>query len=156
MPDLAMDALGAAAAAVMPLEAAGKLFVLATFLLLAGGVALLHRVLFGRWSAWPCLAFLLLYNRLLLWGIAQLSVRPRPRVLCARGDAGAGAARRGLRLAAGAVFALALYFAHLMAFGVYAVLLARRRGGGVAARAARGVFAARRGRGGAVRCCRSR
>lgn len=123
IPDLAMDLLVPPLLHFVPLLVAGKLFVLVTFFLLAGGPAALHRVLFGRWSAWPCLAFLLLYGRLLLWGMlnylfglglalfalaAWLALADRPPAL---------------RLALGLVFAGALYLAHLMAFGVYAVLL---------------------------------
>ncbi len=122
IPDLAMDAVVPPLMRFMPLIAAGKLFVLATFLLLAGGSALIHRVVFGRWSAWPCLAFLLLYNRILLWGMLNylfglglaLCAFPAAVALRDRGIA--------LRLAAGAVFALALYGAHFAALGVYAVL----------------------------------
>src|SRR5689334_14531454 len=68
LPNLAMDATVPFLSRIVPLVWAGKIFVLATFLLLAGGTALLHRALFGRWTLWPCLAFLLLYNRVLLWG----------------------------------------------------------------------------------------
>ena len=124
IPDLAMDAVVPPLLSSIGLAAAGKVFVLATFLLLAGGPMLLGRTLFGRWQAWPLLAFLLLYGRLLLWGIvnylfglglaccalaAMVALRPRGATL---------------RLAAGGAAALAVYFAHLMAFGVYAVLLA--------------------------------
>src|SRR5260221_451170 len=68
VPDLAMDAIVPMLAQVMPLDWAAKAFVLLTLLLLVGGAAALHRTLFGVWSAWPCLAFLLLYSRILLWG----------------------------------------------------------------------------------------
>jgi len=71
LPDLAMDLVVPLLARAMPLLWAGKAFLLLTFLLLAGGTALLHHALFRRWSAWPCLAFLLLYSRSLLWGFAN-------------------------------------------------------------------------------------
>src|SRR5437879_5969298 len=71
IPNLAMDLIVPPLTRIMPLAAAGKIFVLAIFLLIAGGTALLHRVLFGRWSAWSLLAFLLLYNRILLWGFVN-------------------------------------------------------------------------------------
>ena len=123
VPDLAMDALVPPLLQVMPLEWAGKLFLAAIYALLVSGVAVLHRVLFGRWSAWPCLSFLLIYNRLLLWGYLNFLF-------------GLGLAfwafaawiawrERGVawRLGSGLVMALAIYFAHLMAFGVYGVLV---------------------------------
>jgi len=123
LPDLAMDLLVPPLAAVMPLAWAAKLFVLATLLLLAGGAAFLQRVLWGSWSAWSCLAFLLLYSRTLLWGFLNYLF-----------GVGLGLtlfalwlalARRSvlLRLAVGAAAALLLFFAHLLACGLYGVLV---------------------------------
>jgi hypothetical protein len=137
VPDLAMDAIVPALAHVIPLDWAGKAFVLTTLLLLLGGTVLLHRVLSGAWSAWPCLAFLLLYSRILLWGFLNY-LFGLGLALCA--VAGWIALRRrspALRLVLGVVAALALFFAHLLAFGLYGVLvmgyeageaLRRRRG----------------------------
>ena len=123
IPNLAMDAIVPPLLRFMPLAAAGKLFVLTIFLLLAGGAALLHRALFQRWSAWPCLVFLLLYDRLLLWGIVNYLFGLGLALVALAAMIALGGRGVVLRLAAGAVFALVLYFAHLMAFGVYAVLL---------------------------------
>ena len=36
--------------------------------LIAGGTVWLNRAATGRWRLWPLLAFLLLYNRIFLWG----------------------------------------------------------------------------------------
>jgi hypothetical protein len=122
IPDLAMDVLVPPLLRVMPLFIAGKVFVLATFLLLAGGTAAVHRVLFARWSAWPCLAFLVIYGRLLLWGFLN-DLFGLGLALCALAAMIAlGGRFWPLRLGVGIVAALALYVAHFMAFGVYAVL----------------------------------
>jgi hypothetical protein len=109
---------------VVPLEAAGKIFLLLIFALLAGGAVWLHRVVHGSWSLWPLLAFLLLYNRILLWGFLNylfglglalcalalwLNERERPA---------------WRRILLSSVLALAIYFSHISAFGIYAVLLA--------------------------------
>ena len=153
IPDLAMDRVVPPLLSVLPLEAAGKLFVLASFVLLAGGAAALHRVLFGRWSAWPCLAFLLLYGRLLLWGFSIICSASAWRVaaLAAMDRARASAATRSESWP-GPSFALALYFAHLMAFGVYAVLLLGFEAAGRCAGAHRsGRRSAAGGRGAAAR-----
>jgi len=123
VPDLAMDVIVPGLARLMPLAVAGKVFVLLTLLLLAGGAAALHRVLFGAWSAWPCLAFLLLYSRILLWGFLNY-LFGLGLGLCAL--AVWIALRRhspALRLGIGAVAALALFFSHLLAFGLYGVLV---------------------------------
>lgn len=122
IPDLAMDVLVPPLLSFLPLEWAGKIFVLLTFLLLAGGTLALHRALFARWSPWPCLVFLVLYDRLLLWGYLNF-LFGLGLAFCALA-ASIALAGRGmvLRLALGACFALAIYFSHLMAFGIYAVL----------------------------------
>ncbi len=124
LPNLAMDLIVPPLARLMPLAWAGKFFVLLTFFLLAGGAVTLGRVLFGRWSAWPCLAFLFLYSRTLLWGFLNylfglglgLFALALWIALSRRGAA--------LRMAVGAVLALALFFAHLLACGLYGVLVA--------------------------------
>ena len=124
IPDLGMDAVVPFLAQAMPLEWAGKLFIALTFLLLAGGTAAIHRALFGRWSLWSLLAFLLLYTRLLLWGFMSYLFGCG---LALTAFAAWIALRRRhwlIRLALGAVFALAIYFAHLLAFGIYAVMIA--------------------------------
>jgi hypothetical protein len=122
IPDLAMDLIVPPLLRFLPLELTGRGFVLLTFLLIAGGAALLHRVLFGRWTAWAALAFLLLYNRLLLWGLLNY-LFGLGLALCALA-ASIALRERGiaLRLGFGIAAAFALYVAHLMAFGVFAVL----------------------------------
>src|ERR1700730_10415350 len=69
LPNLAMDLTVPPLAPWMPLAWAAKIFVVATLCLMSCGAAVLHRVLFGRWSAWPLPAFLLLYHPNPLWGL---------------------------------------------------------------------------------------
>jgi hypothetical protein len=121
LPNLAMDLTVPPLARWLPLAWAAKAFVVATLCLMSGGAAVLHRVLFGKWSAWPPLAFLLLYDATLLWRLINylfglgislfalalwIALRSRPR----------------LRFALGTAFALVLFFAHLLAFGLYGVM----------------------------------
>lgn len=146
IPDLAMDAIVPLLLPVVSLALAGKLFVLLVFLVVTGGAAVLHRVVCRRWSPWPLLAFLVVYNRLLLWGMLNYLFGLGVALLALAGAV--ALSRRGavLRLAAGTAFAFVVFFAHLAAFGVYAVLwlghevgvvLRRRDGwGGAAARLA--------------------
>ena len=123
LPNLGMDGVVPFLASVMPLEWAGKLFIALTFVLIAGGTAALHRVLYGRWSSWTLLAFLLLYTRLLLWGFmgylfgCGLALCAFPAWIALR--------QRHwlLRVVLGVVFALAIYLSHLLAFGLYAVMV---------------------------------
>lgn len=124
LPNLAMDGVVPFLALVMPLAWAGKLFIALTFVLLAGGTAALHRVLYGRWASWTLLAFLFLYTRLLLWGFmgylfgCGLALAAFAAWIALRGRHWAG------RVALGCVFALVIYLAHLLAFGLYAVMVA--------------------------------
>src|SRR6185437_16978514 len=111
-----------ALAHIMPLGWAGKAFVLTTLLLLAGGTAMLHRVLFSAWSAWSCLAFLLLYSRILLWGFLNYLFGLGLALLALAAWIALARRPAALRFALGVVFALALFFAHLLAFGLYGVM----------------------------------
>jgi len=123
IPNLAMDLIVPPLTRIMPLAAAGKIFVLAIFLLIAGGAALLHRVLFGRWSAWSLLAFLLLYNRILLWGFVNFLFGVGLALVAAALWIGLRERSAWLRLPFAALLATAIYFAHLFAFGVYVVVI---------------------------------
>ena len=123
VPDLAMDALVPPLLHLMPLEWAGKLFLVAIYALLTSGVAVLHRALFGRWSAWPCLAFLLVYNRLLLWGFLNCLFGFGLALWAFAAWAAWRERSPAWRLGCGVALALAVYFAHLMAFGVYGALV---------------------------------
>jgi hypothetical protein len=124
IPDLAMDGIVPFLAHIMPLEWAGKLFIALTFLLLAGGTVAIHRAVFGRWSLWSLAAFLLLYTRLLLWGFMGY-LFGCGLALAAFAVWIALAQRHWLlRLVIGTVFALAIYISHLLAFGMYAVMIA--------------------------------
>src|SRR5215831_11482290 len=67
-PNLAMDLFVLALHPVMSIEAAGKASILLAFVLIGSGAHVLHRVVAGRWSPWPSVVFLFLYNRLFYWG----------------------------------------------------------------------------------------
>jgi hypothetical protein len=122
LPNLAMDLTVPLLARWLPLAWAGKAFVVVSLCLMPGGAAVLHRVLFGKWSAWPLLAFLVLYDATLLWGLINylfgLGVS-----LFALAFWIALHSRPWLRLASGALFALVLFFAHLLAFGLYGIMV---------------------------------
>jgi len=123
VPNLAMDLTVPQLARFMPLEWAGKVFILMCLALLAGGVALLHRAATGQWSVWPLFAFLLLYSRPLKWGFLNF--------LCGLGLALiafalwlALAGHRTLRVVAASACALLIYFVHLEACGIFGLLVA--------------------------------
>jgi hypothetical protein len=124
LPNLAADLLIPLLARVMPLALAGKIFLVAIFALIAGGCVALNRVVAGRWRLWPLLGFLFLYNRIFLWGFINdlfgLGV-----ALCGLA-LWLGLERRAtaLRLVVSSLVALACFFSHLVAFGIYALAVA--------------------------------
>ena len=123
LPNLAQDLIVPPLARLMPLDIASKLFLVAIFGLIAGGTIWLNRVATGVWRLWPLLAFLLLYNRMFLWGFLNY--------LFGIGVALAGAAlwlalereRWWLRILASSLVALACYLSHIAAFGFYALVI---------------------------------
>jgi hypothetical protein len=123
LPDLAEDLIVPPLSRLLPLETAGKLFLVMIFAAIAGGVLWLNRTATGAWRIWPLSAFLLLYNRSFLWGFLNY--------LFGLGAALLGAAlwlaledrRPALRVAASSAAALVCFFSHLAAFGVYAVTI---------------------------------
>ncbi len=122
-PNLAMDLLIPPMARLVSIYAAGRIFVGLTLLAMAGGCILLHRALHGRWSSWPVIGFLFVYNRLFLWGflgyLFALGV-----ALAAAGAWYAMRQRRWpMRLAVGLVSATVLYLLHLYGLGIYGVII---------------------------------
>jgi len=123
LPNLAQDLIVPPLAGLMPLALASKLFLVTVFGLIVGGAIWLNRVATGAWRVWPLLAFLLLYNRIFLWGFVNylfgigvalggialwLALEPR---------------RSWVRMLASSVVALLCYFSHIAAFGFYALVI---------------------------------
>ncbi len=123
IPNLVMDLVVPPLARVSDLFHAGQAFTAICFLLVATGIFALNRALFGGWSLSGLLALPFLYNHVFLvgllnylfgiglamWGMsawALLRERPWP-----------------WRLVASTLFAVALFFSHLIAVGVYAIAL---------------------------------
>lgn len=124
LPNLAEDLVVPLLAQVLPLDLAGKLFLVATFALIAGGTLLINRQVTGRALVWPLTAFLLLYSRVLLWGFLNylfgLGLALVALALWLRQE-NEPAWRR---LAVAVPLALACYIAHVEAFALLAIMLA--------------------------------
>jgi hypothetical protein len=122
-PNLAFDFVVGLLSRLMPLEAAGRVFVALTIVAMVGGVAALHRVLHGRASVWPLLSLFFVYNRLFLWGFVGYLFT----LGCALAAFAAWVAWRRhpvSRMIGAAVPATLIYLGHLYAFGVYALCIA--------------------------------
>lgn len=124
LPNVAGDVLAVALAGIMSVERAGQVLVAIVIILQVSGVCALHYAIWGRVSAWPFVAVLLVYNFILLFGflnyglgvgLALWGVALRVALL-SRPD--------WVRLVAGSAVALLVYFAHIAAFGLYALLIA--------------------------------
>lgn len=125
IPNIAMDVVAVGLAKVLPVEVAGRVFLILSFVLTIGGLAALHRVLHGRLSPWPIvIGSALLYNWVFVFGFVNylfgLALLPWAislwLVLLHR--------PLWLRLAVGTGVALTLFFFHLVAFVLFAVVLA--------------------------------
>ncbi|MBI3703003.1 MAG: hypothetical protein HY244_03910 [Rhizobiales bacterium] len=119
IPNLMIDLIVPLLHGFMDVYLAGQIFTILAFVLIGSGTLAFNRALTGRWSALPLIALPLLYNGVLLvgvmnyvfgiglalWGLAAwIALRERPWPW---------------RLAISTLFALALYFCHLFAAGVY-------------------------------------
>ncbi len=97
-------------------------------------VAILHRVLHGRWSAWPLAAALLVHNASLLWGFENFVVTVPLAILAIAAWIGLADRRPALRLAVTAAALALLYAGHVLALLAYVLFLTgweagRLRGG---------------------------
>lgn len=124
IPNLIMDLTVPTLASWVGIYTAGRIFIGATLLLLLLGPMFLHRTLYGRWSAWPLVGGLFVYNGFLFVGLMnylfgvgvavfglatwiRLADRPLP-----------------LRALASLAFCAVLYVCHLSALGLYGLGIA--------------------------------
>lgn len=121
LPNMALDAFALPLTRWLPPETAVKLFLVVMQLAFLAGCVALHRVAFGRYSAWPLLCGLLLYNGIFLYGFFNY--------LFAAAFALLGAAlwlRSGpgwFRYVVAFGVAVVLMWGHMGGFAVYAILV---------------------------------
>jgi hypothetical protein len=123
LPNLAQDLIVPALARLLPLEIASKLFLVMIFGLIAGGAIWLNRVATGGWRLWPLLAFLLLYNRVFLWGFINYLFGIGIALGAAASWLALERKRWWLRVSGATVVALFCYFCHIAACGFYALVI---------------------------------
>jgi hypothetical protein len=123
MPNLAMDVFMLAVGAVTGPYIAGRLFLGVVLLATVWGVRALNRAVFGEASPWTWVAAFFVFNQVFLAGFLNYALG----LALALGFAGLLEARRGapaaLRVALAAALALAVYFVHLLAYGLFVVLV---------------------------------
>jgi hypothetical protein len=123
IPNLAEDLIVPPLSRVLPLALAAKLFLVAIFALLAGGVLALNRFAAGGSRLWPLIAFLLLYSRVFLWGFLNYLFGIGLALLGAALWLKLEEAPRRRRIAASALVAIAVYMSHIEAFVFYALVV---------------------------------
>ena len=121
-PNLAMDLFVLALTPFVSVEIGGRLSIIAAFVLMGTGGHVLARALAGRWSLWPNIVFLFVYNKLFQWGFISF--------MMGLGLMLWGIAlwiflrdRRWTRAAVACAVALPLYLSHLFAFAAYGVAI---------------------------------
>jgi hypothetical protein len=124
LPNILIDVIGVALASCLPIDLAGRLLVAIILLTQVSGVFALHRALWRRASPWPMVALLVAFNSVFLMGFVNY-------LLGVGVSLWALAVRQWIvdrawwwRLGAGTLGALAVYFAHIAAFGLYGLVLA--------------------------------
>ncbi|MBI1206242.1 MAG: hypothetical protein GC191_03015 [Azospirillum sp.] len=69
IPNLVMDLIVPTLDRQMDVYLAGQAFIIATMLLMVTGAHAVHYAVSRRWSPWPLVSFLFLYNNILLYGL---------------------------------------------------------------------------------------
>ncbi|MGE3933782.1 MAG: hypothetical protein AB7F67_11025 [Rhodospirillaceae bacterium] len=123
LPNLAMEMVVLPLAHLMPLAAAGKTFVVLCLAVQVAGVLAIHRALHGYWSPWPLAVVPILYNDTFLFGFVNYLFGFGLALLAFAGWIALAGRGLALRLAAGTLAGTLVWFCHLTAFGVYAILV---------------------------------
>src|SRR5207249_7882872 len=124
LPELGMDLVVSALAWVLPVAEAGRVFVALTMLVLVAGTMSLHRVLYGRLSAWPICSVLFVYNAALFWGFLNCLFATGIYLFAFSGWIATRHWRWGRRLLTFSAVASLLLMLHLFSFGLYGLSVA--------------------------------
>lgn len=121
IPNLAMEAVIVPLAHYMPVEVAGKVFIILTFGLSLLGVVLLFRALHGRYGIFPLVASVFLYNDSFMHGFLSYLFSVGVYLIGFSCWIRSRESPWHYRLIAFSAFSTALYFLHLYALGLYAI-----------------------------------
>ena len=119
IPNLMMDLIIPVLHRVVNVFLAGQIFTIAAFTLIGTGTLALNRALTGRWSVLPLIALPLLYNGVLLVGVMNYIFGIGLALWALAAWIGLRERNWPWRYTVSTLFALALFFCHLFAAGVY-------------------------------------
>jgi hypothetical protein len=121
VPNLTMDLIVPLLARIMSVYLAGQVFIVGMFVLIISGVLALNRALIGRWSVFPLMAMPLLYNYVFLVGLMNYIFGIGVALWALAGWVALRDRPWPARFALSTACALALFFCHLSALGIYGV-----------------------------------
>jgi len=122
LPNLAEDGFIWALAGTVPVETAARAFLFLTVAINAVGIFMLARACVGAFRPWSLLALMFVWSASLLWGFLNYSFGLGMAFFAAA--AWLGLDRRPAARALVAIpFALAIWFAHIEALAIYAILV---------------------------------
>ncbi|SFH93129.1 hypothetical protein SAMN04515618_1067 [Collimonas sp. OK307] len=124
IPNLAMDAVVPGLASIVGLELAGKLFLGLLLLLISSGTIALHYVLHRRFSPWPFMVFLFLYNQIFLFGVVNFLFGIGVALWAITAWILVSSAPRWWHMFAFSLIAILLLLCHLSAFAFFALVVA--------------------------------
>ena len=117
IPNLAIDGIATLLAPLFQPLTAGRLFLALTILLTIGGVAALHRALFGRLSLWPLASLAIAYSLPFAWGLVNFQFSVALCLLCCAAWIGSDRWHPAVRIAAFNLAATLVYLSHLFGYG---------------------------------------
>lgn len=125
LPNIAFDVIAVLLAHIMPLELAGRVFIGLTLALQLSGCMALYRTLQGRYGLWPLVVGLFLYNWIFLFGFLNylfgVGVLLWATAIWLNLAVNSS---MSVKLLWGTALSLTLFFSHLIAWGLFAVIVA--------------------------------
>jgi hypothetical protein len=121
IPNLIMDFIVPLLARIMNIYVAGQVYIVGMFALIISGILALNRSLIGRWTAFPLVAFPLLYNYDFLVGLMNYIFGVGVALWALAGWVALRERVWPIRFAISTACVVILFFCHLSALGIYGV-----------------------------------
>jgi len=119
IPNLIMDFIVPLLARVMNIYVAGQAYIVLMFMLTISGIMALNRALVGRWTAFPLIAFPLVYNYDFLVGLMNYIFGVGVALWALAGWVAVRERAWPIRLGISTACVVVVFFCHLSALGIY-------------------------------------
>ncbi len=124
LPNVGMDLITLFIAKILPVEVAGRVFIAIVFAITLGGSMFLHRAFYGRYTLWPLLLSLFLYNWILLFGFLNYLLGIGLLLWAIGIWVFISRLSPWIRLLVGTILTISLFFCHIAALGLFGVTVA--------------------------------